>query len=155
MDKAFTAYQSWLTLIECLNEAERGRLFAAALQYGTSGEEAELKGNERIVWATIRSDIDQDRPLPNAAKKKPVRFVKPTVDEIAEYCEKRKNGIDAQHFFDFYESKGWKIGKDPMHDWQASVRTWEKRDQQKPKCGGTTNPFRQMLRDEERQNGQG
>ena len=73
MEKAFTAYQSWLTLIEVLSEAERGRLFAAALQYGTSGEEAELKGNERIVWATIRSDIDQDRPLPNAAKKKLVR----------------------------------------------------------------------------------
>ena len=82
MEKAFTAYQSWLTLIEVLSEAERGRLFAAALQYGTSGEEAELKGNERIVWATIRSDIDQDRPLPNAAKKKLVRNAESDFDRF-------------------------------------------------------------------------
>lgn len=74
MEKAFTAYQSWLTLIECLSEAERGRLFTAALQYGTSGEETDLRGNERIVWATIRSDIDKDRePQGVAPKKKQTR----------------------------------------------------------------------------------
>lgn len=55
------------------------------------------------------------------------RFAKPSVDEIRNYCLERKNGIDPQQFFDYYESKGWMIGKNHMKDWKASVRTWENR----------------------------
>ena len=55
------------------------------------------------------------------------RFKKPTVNEIAEYCIERKNNIDAETFFDFYESKNWFIGKSKMKSWKACVRTWEKR----------------------------
>lgn len=55
------------------------------------------------------------------------RFIKPTVAEVRAYCQERENSIDAQTFIDFYESKGWRIGKDPMKDWQASIRTWEQR----------------------------
>lgn len=54
------------------------------------------------------------------------RFKKPTVDEVRAYCDERRNGIDAQAFCDFYEAKGWRIGKEPMKDWKASVRTWER-----------------------------
>ena len=54
------------------------------------------------------------------------RFKKPTVDEILTYCIERKNSVDPQKFFDYYESKGWLIGKSPMKSWQAAVRTWEK-----------------------------
>jgi hypothetical protein len=60
-------------------------------------------------------------------KPKTTRFVKPTVEEIAAYCEERNNGINAEYFFDSYEGKGWLIGKTPMKDWKAAVRTWEKR----------------------------
>ena len=62
-----------------------------------------------------------------AKPKKAAAFVKPTVEEIAEYCSERKNGIDPQAFYDFYESKGWKVGAVKMKDWRASVRTWEQR----------------------------
>ena len=62
-----------------------------------------------------------------ATPKKAAAFVKPTVEEIRAYCEERKNGLDAQAFFDFYESKGWKVGAAKMKDWRASVRTWEQR----------------------------
>lgn len=58
------------------------------------------------------------------------RFVRPTIDEIAAYCSERKNSVDAQAFFDFYESKGWRVGNQPMKDWKASVRTWERRTAQ-------------------------
>lgn len=57
------------------------------------------------------------------------RFTKPTVDEIAAYCSERGNSVDAQAFYDFYESKGWRVGNQPMKDWKASVRTWERRSQ--------------------------
>ena len=64
---------------------------------------------------------------PAEPHEKTARFCKPTVDEIAEYCAERGNGIDARSFFDFYESKGWVIGKSRMKDWRACVRTWEQR----------------------------
>ena len=53
-------------------------------------------------------------------------FVKPSLEEVQAYCEERNNGIDAEAFIDFYESKGWKIGKDSMKDWKAAVRNWER-----------------------------
>ena len=55
-------------------------------------------------------------------------FKKPTIEEIQAYCIKRNNGINAEAFYDFYESKDWYVGKNKMKDWQACVRTWEKRD---------------------------
>lgn len=65
------------------------------------------------------------------------RFVKPTVDEIRAYCEERGNGIDAEQFWDFYESKGWKVGTGAMKDWKACVRTWEKRERRTQNTNGS------------------
>lgn len=56
------------------------------------------------------------------------RFVKPTIEEVRAYCKERNNGVDAQRFVDYYESKGWKVGRTPMKDWRACVRTWENRE---------------------------
>ena len=53
------------------------------------------------------------------------RFTKPTLSEVKAYCEERQNHVDAQRFIDYYESKGWLVGKSPMKDWKAAVRTWE------------------------------
>jgi hypothetical protein len=53
------------------------------------------------------------------------RFKIPTVEEVKEYCEERKNGVDPGRFIDFYSSKGWLVGKSPMKDWRAAVRNWE------------------------------
>lgn len=55
------------------------------------------------------------------------RFTKPTLEEIIAYCEEQGNNVDPQAFYDFYESKGWKVGNQPMKDWRAAVRTWERR----------------------------
>lgn len=56
------------------------------------------------------------------------KFKKPTIEEIISYCNERNNHIDPNQFFDFYESNGWKVSKNPMKDWKASVRTWERRN---------------------------
>lgn len=56
------------------------------------------------------------------------RFIPPDADEVEAYCRERNNHIDAQRFVDFYASKGWKVGKEPMKDWKAAVRTWERRN---------------------------
>lgn len=85
---------------------------------------------------------------------KPHRFTKPTVADIREYCRERRNSVDAQRFFDFYEAKGWRVGNQPMKDWQAAVRTWEGRETTKPPDHETSNPFKRMLMEEARRNGQ-
>jgi hypothetical protein len=54
------------------------------------------------------------------------RFIKPTVEEVRAYCVERNNGIDAEYFVDYYESKGWVVGKTPMKDWKCAVRTFER-----------------------------
>lgn len=58
--------------------------------------------------------------------KAPRTFKKPTVEEVRAYCQERGNKIDPQHFCDYNEGRGWVIGRSPMKDWQATVRTWEK-----------------------------
>lgn len=79
----------------------------------------------------ISTDVDTKKvpeglssPAPMKSSQK--RFQKPTVEELNAYCKERGNGIDAQGFFDYYESKGWVIGKSPMKDWKAAVRNWER-----------------------------
>ena len=53
------------------------------------------------------------------------RFQKPTLDEVKAYCVERKNSIDPNRFISYYEANGWKVGKNPMKDWKAAVRSWE------------------------------
>lgn len=58
------------------------------------------------------------------------RFQKPSLEEIRQYCISRGNQVDPEQFFNFYESKGWMVGRSHMKDWRASVRTWEKREKE-------------------------
>ena len=56
------------------------------------------------------------------------RFTPPTVAQVREYCTERNNLVDPSRFVDFYAAKGWLVGRSPMRDWRAAVRTWEQRD---------------------------
>lgn len=59
------------------------------------------------------------------------KFIKPSIEEIQAYCKERNNRIDANKFFDFYETNGWVQGKNkPIRDWKACIRTWERRNKQ-------------------------
>ena len=71
-----------------------------------------------------RENIDIDSLYKDGSS----RFQKPSLDDIRAYCISRANNVDPDQFFNFYESKGWMVGKTPMKDWRAAVRTWEKRD---------------------------
>ena len=59
------------------------------------------------------------------------RFKKPSLDDIKDYCILRNNNIDAEAFFSFYESNGWKVGKNKMKNWKRAMITWEKRDKER------------------------
>lgn len=77
-------------------------------------------------------DKDKDISFPPDGVKDSARAHRPTVEEVAAYCRERGNRVDAERFVDFYASKGWKVGNQPMKDWKACVRTWERRED-KPK----------------------
>lgn len=67
----------------------------------------------------------------NTSNKKEIykekRFIKPTLEEVKEYCLERNNNVDAEAFIDYYEANGWVQGKGkPIKDWKACVRTWER-----------------------------
>lgn len=79
--------------------------------------------------------VIQSNPNPNpnpiqseGERTRETRFTPPTVEEVTAYCRERGNSVDAERFVNFYASKGWKVGSEPMKDWKACVRTWERRD---------------------------
>ena len=88
--------------------------------------------------ATDKYSIEKDSK-DKKSKGEGTRATHPTIEEVKAYCEERNNGIDAEKWFDFYSSKGWKVGKSPMVDWKAAVRTWERRERKEGgNNGGST-----------------
>ena len=92
--------------------------------------EGYMKGSQG-VQSTLK-DKDKDKDIVKA-KVKVKRFTKPTIEEVVDYCNERNNDVDAEKFYDYYSSNGWKVGKNGMKDWKASVRTWEKNTTQTQK----------------------
>ena len=64
----------------------------------------------------------------SASASSPPRFHKPTVDEVRAYIQENDYHVNPNDFVNFYESKGWLVGKSPMKDWKAAVRTWESKE---------------------------
>ena len=54
------------------------------------------------------------------------RFTAPTKEEVMAYCKERNNRVDPERFIDYYTANGWRVGKNPMKDWKAAIRTWER-----------------------------
>ena len=91
-------------------------------------------GKDSIGKVSIDKDsIDKDSKGESVRGEKAKRFYPPTLDEVKQYCEERKNNIDPMAFIDFYSSKGWMIGKNRMKDWKAAVRTWERKRKEESK----------------------
>ena len=84
------------------------------------------------VNVNVNDNEDVNRKEEVKEEKRRWRFTPPDVTEVAAYCAERGNGIDANQFVDFYASKGWKVGTNPMKDWKAAVRTWERRENRSP-----------------------
>ncbi len=119
-----TNFQDELQLLELKENGEY------ILGCQTVAERLPQVRSEEVREDKVRLDkgrLEEDAPQSVAASN--FRFKKPTVEEIAAYCAERKNNVDPQAFFDFYESKGWRVGNQPMKDWKACIRTWERREQ--------------------------
>lgn len=76
---------------------------------------------------TILTNLTELSNLNDKDKREPLkRFRPPTISEISDYCKERVNQIDPEKFFAYYESNGWRVGRNPMKSWKASIITWEK-----------------------------
>lgn len=96
-----------------------------------------LKDNGAYTWLpdgcqVVAEGLPQNR-LDKVSIDKSNRFTPPTIDEVTAYCHERGNRVDPERFIAYYESNGWKVGRNSMKDWKAAVRTWEKRDDGKAK----------------------
>lgn len=98
--------------------------------------DAPATGRGRVVDEPLTQDrlgkgsLGKDREDKEPQK----RFTKPTLEEVQAYCQERNNNVDAQKWYDYYSANGWRVGKNPMKDWKAAIRTWERGDSNgKPK----------------------
>jgi len=62
----------------------------------------------------------------NKNDKNEKKFIIPTFNDVLEYCMQNNLDVDGVKFINFYESKGWMVGKNKMKDWKAAIRTWVK-----------------------------
>lgn len=104
--------------------------------------ESVMEDNPNITESS--QEISEDNPIvkqrkgkerkapsketPKGEKKTASRFSAPTVDEVRAYAQEKGYNIDPEHFVDYYTSNGWRVGRNPMKDWRATVRTWASRD---------------------------
>ena len=102
--------------------------YQSATDKTTVNQQADNRQPNSQSTGNLTSDKEYKNIKNKEYKNNNKRFVPPSLEEVKAYCQERKNGIDAQSFIDFYESKGWMVGKNHMKDWKASVRTWERRD---------------------------
>jgi len=66
-------------------------------------------------------DVNRDRDIPISR-----RFKKPTKEELLSFLKDNKLSVDVNRFLNHYESNGWKVGKNSMKNWQATIRNWAK-----------------------------
>ncbi len=117
-----------------------GLTYDDLLRFADESDEAQMEFNIGLPPKPLkhRDRADAEPPQRNV--------IPPKVEWVRDYCSTRNNGIDAQAFFDFYEQKGWKVGKNRMEDWQAAVRTWEARRKAEgvPKAKEAATPVRNV-----------
>lgn len=95
----------------------------------------------------LETETETEKDNLKVIQKEPAKkFVKPTIDEVKAYCLERNNGVDAERWFDWYEANGWRSGKNPMKDWRAAVRTWERgSENSKPASGRNSGEFSDII----------
>lgn len=118
-------------------------------QFESRSDETESRQNRDTTETEARSEREHTKNVKNVKnvkneKKKeagtpiPLRnVIPPTLEMVRQYCEERHSNVDPDYFYDYYESRNWMLGKTKMKDWQASFRTWEKKnfDKQKKQHG--------------------
>ena len=121
------------------SEADRKREYRQRIETDRTNVQTNLRQisdkSTPEIEIELEKDIEIEKEIHSSAKStttKRKRFEKPTLSQITQYCLERNNNVNAEQFYDYYESNGWKVGKNDMKDWKACVRTWERNCYDKP-----------------------
>ena len=117
-----------LGLVRVVKFDGRKRYVESTIQFKAELNESSMQDGIKVP----HTDNNEYININSLYKKGSSHFQKPSLEAIREYCSSRGNNVDAEQFFNFYESKGWVVGKSPMKDWKAAIRTWEKREKEVP-----------------------
>jgi hypothetical protein len=77
-----------------------------------------------------KRNAGETQTTPIEERKEEKKFIIPTFNDVLEYCMQNNLDVDGVKFINFYESKGWMVGKNKMKDWKAAIRTWVKPKQE-------------------------
>lgn len=108
----------------------RKRYVESTIQFKADLNESSMQDGTKVQHTDNNEYININNN--SLYKKGSSRFQKPTIEEIRQYCLEKSLNVDAEQFFNFYESKGWVVGKSPMKNWRAAVCTWNKREKEIP-----------------------
>ena len=119
IDRETAAYESKV------KHLQRGRSSVSKTTRSVSEEDKD-KEKEKDKDKDKDKDIyiGGEPPVPPAPKAH-IYIQPPSLEEVESYCRERKNRVNPQYFYDYYQSNGWRVGKNPMKDWKAAVRSWE------------------------------
>lgn len=123
-------------------ENQKAELLESNVTCNVTSNADVTQGN--AIEKEIELELDKDIEIDKKNKNKNKKFIKPSLQEIKNYIETNNFSVDAQYFLDYYESNGWKVGKNSMKDWKATIRNWERRE--KPK-GNKKEAYDQMLKE--------
>ena len=138
---------SWLSEINGIKEVSKKRSENAKSRWDNTKEPKPTGLNPLNPDQNLDKNIlNETKPNETKPKSKSKLFIKPTIDEIKNYCLERKNNVNAESFSNYYEARGWKLKGIQMKDWKACVRTWEGNDY-KPKQNNFTNNDRPSFLD--------
>ncbi len=87
-------------------------------------------GKETLLERSKNFTETGKKTLPNNNTNNKNTFIRPTAEQINEYSKEIGFTLDGSQFIDHYEARGWLIGKNPMKDWKAAVRTWKRNSNQ-------------------------
>ena len=118
-----------LGLVRVVKFDGRKRYVESTIQFKADLNESSMQDGTKVPYTNNNEYINNNNSL---YKKGSSRFQKPTIEEIRQYCLEKGYNVDAEQFFNFYESKGWVVGKSPMKNWRAAVSTWNKREKEIP-----------------------
>ena len=125
-----------LDALEASREATKTRVARYREKQKLLADNSNVTGNVTVTDCNA-DRIDKNREDKNREDKSEStrkRFTPPTVEDVSAYAlEKGYADFNADRFVDFYESKGWKVGREPMKDWKAAVRGWASRDSEQTK----------------------
>ena len=119
-----------LGLVRVVKFDGRKRYVESTIQFKADLNESSMQDGIKVPHTDNNEYININNN--SLYKKGSSRFQKPTIEEIRQYCLEKGYNVDAEQFFNFYESKGWVVGKSPMKNWRAAVSTWNKREKEVP-----------------------